>query len=196
MATPGPSKPLATAADLAALPEDLRAEVIDGVVVEKASPSFEHGDAQSTLAALFKPVFGGSRGGGRPGGWWIATEVEVELAEHEVYRPDLVGWRRDRVPTRPSGRPVRIIPDWICEILSATHARHDLVTKLRVFERCRVPHYWIVDPERQVLMVYRFQDGANVLALTAQAGESVHAEPFDALCLSVGLIFGDEPEEQ
>ena len=96
---------LATAADLAALPEETRAEVIGGAIVEKAAPSYEHGDAQSSLAELLKPPF--QRGRGGPGGWWIATSVEVELEPHELYRPDLVGWRRERVPERPAGRPIR-----------------------------------------------------------------------------------------
>ena len=37
---------LATAADLARLPPDVRAEIINGEIVEKANPSAEHADAQ------------------------------------------------------------------------------------------------------------------------------------------------------
>lgn len=197
MVKPIGSTPTATSADasdLLALPGEIRAEVIEGELIEKSAPTFEHGDAQGAIVATYRPIYhrpgGGGGGGHLPGGWWIATEVEVELAPHEVYRPDIVGWRRDRVRERPMGRPVRILPDWVCEILSPSNARQDLVTKLRVLERRGVPHYWIVDPERQVLTIYRFQSGVYQLALTATSGETVRAEPFEAVALEVGTLFG------
>ena len=57
-------------------------------------------------------------GGRFPGGWWFETEVEIEFETHEIYRPDIVGWRRERSAQRPTGTPIRLRPDWICEILS------------------------------------------------------------------------------
>lgn len=127
-----------------------------------------------------------SGGGGRgPGGWWIVTECEIELEVHEVYRPDLVGWRRSRVPTRPSGRPITTRPDWVCEILSQSNAKNGLVDKLRAYQRAQVPHYWIVDPDQEVLTIYRFGTQTYEVALTAGRDETVHAEPFEAVPMSV-----------
>jgi Uma2 family endonuclease len=179
---------LATADDLEALPEDLRMEVIGGALVQKASPSFEHGDAQSSIAELLKPRY--QRGRGGPGGWWIATEVEIELAVHDVYIPDVVGWKRDRTPERPRGRPIRIRPDWVCEILSPSNALNDLGIKLAVYHRTGVPHYWIVDPARETSTVYRSSSEGYVIALSARRGETVHAEPFPELALLIDDLFG------
>jgi Uma2 family endonuclease len=108
---------LATAADLLALPETSRFhEVIAGDLVQKAAPSGEHGAAQAALAgSLFGP-FSRRPGGRWPGGWWFETEVEIEFESHEVYRPDVSGWRRERAAERPTGTLVRIRPDWIWEI--------------------------------------------------------------------------------
>ncbi len=184
----------ATAADLAALPDDVHAEVIGGTVVEKAAPSMEHGDAQSALTERLRSVFHRKPGGTVPGGWWIVVEVEVEMETHEVFRPDLTGWRRDRHPQKPSGRPVRVRPDWVCEVLSSSNADHDLVTKFRVFHRNGVPHYWIVDPDHRVLVAYRWQESGYLAVLTAKPGETVRAEPFEAAELRVGLLFGEEEE--
>jgi len=181
---------LATAADLLALPGDARSEVVAGTVVEKAAPSGEHSLAQSGLT-----MFLGSfhrRGGGGPGGWWILVEVDIELEPHEVYRPDVAGWRREGHPAPPRGRPLRTRPDWICEVLSPSNARTDLVTKFRVLHRCGVPHYWIVDPERELLVVHRWEPAGYLTALTAGRGETVRAEPFDAIELPIGILFGDE----
>ena len=102
--------------------------MIRGAIVEKAAPSFDHGDALSALAEILKPSF--QRGRGGPGGWWIASAVEIELEPHEVYVPDVVGWRRARVPERPSGRPISIRHDWIAEVLSPSNAERDLGDKL------------------------------------------------------------------
>jgi len=180
---------LATAADLAALPDERRAEVIVGVIVEKAAPSYEHGDAQSSLAELLKPPF--QRGRGGPGGWWIATEVEIELEPHEVYRPDLVGWRRERVPARPAGRPIRARPDWVAEILSQSNAATDLGPKLFAYQRAAVPRYWIIDPANATITVYRWTREGYVVHLTAGTHERVRAAPFDELELAVGELFGE-----
>jgi Uma2 family endonuclease len=186
---------LATAADLLALEGDRRAEIVSGAIVEKAAPSPEHSDAQTAVAAFTRRRFHRRAGGpDRPGGWWIMVEVDVELEAHELYRPDVVGWRRDTAPERPAGRPVRLRPDWVCEVLSPSNASNDLVTKLRVLHRAGVPHYWIVDPERQLLTVHRWEPAGYLLALTAGRGETVRAEPFDAVELPLGVLFGDEEE--
>ena len=191
------AKPLrATRAALMAIPEEERFhELIDGELVAKASPSGEHGDAQSWLTAILKPPFARRPGGSLPGGWWIMTEVEVELDPHEVYRPDVVGWRRERAPTRPVGAPIALRPDWVCEVLSSRNTRNDTVKKMRVYQRCGVPHYWIVDPTAQTLSVHRWTDEGYLVVLSAERGERVRAEPFDAVEIDVGVLFGDEPAD-
>lgn len=181
----------ATAADLAASDRE-RLEVIDGLLEEKAAPSFEHADAQAALSWLLGGFF--RRGGGGPGGWWIGTEVEIELEPDNVFLPDVAGWRRDRVPERPKGRPVRTRPDWVCEILSPSTAGRDAVKKLRAYHRASVPHYWILDPERETLTVYRHQPDAYAVALVAERGDVVRAEPFDAIEIRVAVLFGDDVE--
>jgi Uma2 family endonuclease len=188
MSIAAPRTSMATAADLAALSEDLRAEVVGGEIVQKAAPSFEHGDAQSALAALLKPPF--QRGRGGPGGWWIAPEVESELETYEVYLPDVAGWRRDRVPERPKGRPIRVRPDWVAEVLSPTTADRDLGPKLRAYHRGGVPHYWIIDAAHETLTVYRWSPEGYVVHLTAGRRDRVRAAPFEELEFEVALLFG------
>ncbi|WP_437591151.1 Uma2 family endonuclease [Sorangium sp. So ce1000] len=186
----------ATVADLLAIPEERRFhEIIDGELVQKAVPSFEHGDAQSAIVAHVKNPFQRRPGGRWPGGWWFATEIEVEFMPDQVYRPDVVGWRRERSPERPSGCPVQIRPDWVCEVLSPSNARSDTVRKMRVYQRCQLPHYWIVDPREETLTVHRWTSEGYLVALRAERGERIRAEPFDAIELQVGVLFGDERED-
>ena len=80
-------------------------------------------------------------------------------------------------------------PDWVCEILS-TNKRNDLILKKRVYHRHQIPHYWIIDPERETLMDYRWAQDGYVEILAAGRGEEVCAEPFEAIQLQVGVLFG------
>lgn len=184
----------ATAADLVDMEHH---EVVGGELVEKTAPSGEHGTVQYGLGGL---LFGfhGPGGGESPGGWWLGTEIEVELEAHEVYLPDIAGWRIERMPEPPRGRPVRVVPDWVCEVLSPSTAARDLGWKLHAYHRARVGHYWVVDPANQALTVYRWQEGGYVPVLAAGADDVVRAEPFDAPDLDIGFdigrIFGRPPK--
>jgi Uma2 family endonuclease len=181
----------ATIADLYAIPEELRRhELVDGEIMEKGAATGEHGAAQAGLVTALGSRFSRRPGGRWPGGWWLATEVEIVFGD-DVFRPDVVGWRRERVAERPTGAPIQVLPDWVCEILS-TNRRHDLVKKKRAYHREKVPHYWIIDPTEETLAVHRWSADGYVEVLAAQRGERVRAEPFDAVELQVGAFFGDD----
>jgi Uma2 family endonuclease len=150
--TGSPRRP-ASLEDFWAIPEAERFhELIGGEIVPKATPSGEHGVAQAGIVgAVHSPFQRAPGGGGRPGGWWIA--IEVLLDPGDVVRPDVLGWRRDRCPERPTGNPVRLRPDWLCEVISPSNANHDTIKKLRLYQRVGVPNYWLVDSRDATLTV-------------------------------------------
>jgi Uma2 family endonuclease len=192
----GSARGTATLDDFWAIPEAERFhELIGGELIEKAAPSGEHGDAQAGVVGAVRPAFQRRGGPGGPGGWWIATdtEVEVPLDTQEIVRPDVLGWRRERCPDRPTGFPVRHRPDWICEVVSPTNANLDTVKKLRLYHHVQVGHYWLVDPRDATLTVLRWSADGYVTRLRAERGEVVRAEPFEAIELAVGTLFGDDP---
>ena len=171
-------------------------ELVDGQIIERAGTNFEHGDAQTSVALWAKSHFG--RRGGPPDrltGWHIASEVDVQLDASTVVAPDLCGWRRARV-TREQlmPRPVAIVPDWVCEILSPSNRRNDLVVKERKYRGSRVPHYWILDPSVRSLTVYRWSEGGYILALAGEAEDTVRAEPFEAIEVRVSALFTSDDE--
>lgn len=187
--------PTATLADWLAQPEGARIELIDGELIEKAAPTFEHGRAQGhTVSALGGPFDRRTGGPGGPGGWWIATEVDIVL-DGRGYRPDVAGWRRDRLAAPPKERPVVLRPDWLCEIVSESNRTVDTVTKLRRYHQAGVPHYWTLDQIDRTLTVHRHTADGYLVALRASADERVRAEPFDAIELSVGALLGDDIDE-
>jgi Uma2 family endonuclease len=181
----------ATLADWLAQPTEARLELVDGALIEKAAPDYEHGRTQLDVAQQIRPRYHHRGGDGRPGGWWIAAEVDIVL-DGNGFRPDLLGWRRARVPLMPPERPVTVIPDWICEIVSESNATTDTVKKLRRYHQAGVNHYWLVDPAKKTLTVYRHQRDGYLAVLVAESGETVRAEPFEAIELQLAPLFGQE----
>jgi len=184
MAEPAPR--FATWHDLRALPEAVRAEVLGGAIEVLPSHSVAHqiiaGNLSSDISSRFM------RGRGGPGGWWIVADVDVELSTHDVVRPDLSGWRKDRVP-QPPRRPVLERPDWVCEVLSPGNGRHDRLIKMELYRRREVPHVWLVDPELRLLEAYRLESGLY-LRLGAWSDEAdARVKPFDAIPLDVADLF-------
>lgn len=174
-----------------AQPAERRLELIDGEFVEKAAPDFLHGVSQASVVASLHPVFLGN-GGGRGGGWWIASEVDIQLGANG-YRPDVAGWRRERVLAPPQARPVTTRPDWICEVLSESNRHNDTIRKLRRYHEAGVPHFWLLDPESGTLNVFRHQPLGYLSVLVADRPQRVRAEPFEELELEVSVLLGGVP---
>ena len=144
--------------DVLATPEGVKAEVIAGELFVHPRPRPAHGHTQASLSSEVFPAYYHGRGG--PGGWWIVIEPDVELGPHDIVSPDLVGFRRDRVPEFPAERPIRVVPDWVCEVLSPSTARRDRIEKADLYLRSGVPHLWFVDLESRVLEAFAARDGA------------------------------------
>jgi Uma2 family endonuclease len=179
----------ATFADLLALGDQAFHEILSGHLVEKAAPLPEHGLAQRALGRFIGGPYHDDDGRGGPGGWWILTEVEVELEQHQVVRPDIVGWRRERLPAPWGQRPVRVVPDWVCEVLSPSDERRDRVHKSALYLRSGVEYFWLVAPAERLLEAYQRQ-GAAWLRLGAW-GDSERARivPFDAVEIDLSRLF-------
>ncbi|HEX5064311.1 MAG TPA: Uma2 family endonuclease [Kofleriaceae bacterium] len=193
-----PAAKLATYDDLLAFtdPEDKRAELIHGVIVERVGPSGQHSNTQGRLFGYLMRRFERSQGQRWPGGWWFGTECDMQYETHEVFCHDLIGWRRDRMAGRPEGRPQRLRPDWACEIISPSTEKHDFIDKMPVLHRANVPYFWIVRPIEKTLLVHRWTPDGYVVRNAAASGDVIRAEPFDAVELRVAVIFGDEDDEE
>jgi Uma2 family endonuclease len=192
-----PARKPATLDDLLAIPEGERDhEIIDGELVRRAMPRLVHGRSLIGLGARIRVPYDRPPGRRGPGGWWICGDPDIELAPDQIYRPDLAGWRRERMPSMPEEHPVRLRPDWVCEILSPNNATNDTIKKFRNYHRYQVPHYWILDPMNETLTVHRWAEPGYMAILLAERGERVHAEPFDAVEIDLDELFGDIAEER
>lgn len=187
-----PARKFSTIDELLAMSNEKRYELIGGQIEQREAARFEHSDAQRGTAAWTGTLFQ-RKPQGPTGGWWIATEAEVSYESGECYIHDLAGWKRSRVPEKPSGRPVTIAPDWVCEILSPGNSRNDTVVKFETCFRHKVGHYWIMDVAERILTVYRWNPEGWLRLMAVEPGGYARIEPFETVEFEVAVLFGDDP---
>lgn len=181
-----PMRRSASQEDIAALPENLVGEIVDGELFASPRPTPRHAVSTSALAgALVAPL---QFGEGGPGGWWFLFEPELHLNE-QVVVPDLAGWRRERLPTIPEEPYFSIAPDWLCEVLSPSTHRFDRTKKLPTYARAAVQNLWLIDPIAETLEVYRLDTGRWLLLATHGGDDVVTAEPFEGVRLDLKRVW-------
>lgn len=179
----------ATWEDLLACPPDVRAEILSGEIVTAPAPLPRHSKVQGSLRRFVGGPFDDDDGRGGPGGWWIFVEVDVRLGAHEIVRPDLSGWRRERLSHPGELRPIDVTPDWICEVLSPSTTARDRVIKRRLYARSGISHYWIADPVARTLEALRLGEQGWVDVGAYDDTATARIEPFEAIELEVGRFF-------
>lgn len=172
--------------EILATSEDLRAEVLAGELFTSPRSRPPHGRVQGVLAHRLGGPFDYD---GDPGGWWILPETDVSFSAHDIVSPDLAGWRRTRVPVFPEERPIEIAPDWVCEVLSPTTARHDRVAKADLYARGGVGHYWLVDPGLRTLEALVLESGRWLRLGAWTDGDRARVAPFEAVEIDIGGLF-------
>ena len=185
----------ATYADLLARPEGERVEVIAGSLVVHPTPMPRHANVKGALSRRIGVPYHDDHGFGGPGGWWIFLEVDVRLSPHDIVRPDLCGWLRSRLAS-PDQRPIDVVPDWCCEIVSPSSVRIDRVIKRRLYAEHGVKHYWIIDPDTRTLEALELRDGLWVELGVYDESSTVAIAPFLEAELIIDRLFLPKPLEE
>ncbi len=170
------------------LPEGKKGEIIDGELFVQPRPRFRHARATGFLTHHIGGAFDFDEGG--PGGWWIVPEPGIELPDAPEISPDVGGWRKERMPAPPpEGEPLRLRPDWVCEVLSPSNRRWDLKKKFPFFARMGVPWLWVVDPPAETISVRKLVNGVWTIEREVVGGETVALDPFAAIELPLGRLW-------
>jgi Uma2 family endonuclease len=182
-----PPRKAPTLADLEALPPHIKGEIIEGVLYTMTRPRGPHQRTGLRIGSKLTDPFDGGLGG--PGGWWILPEPGIELPNTPEISPDIAGWRRERMQALPEDAAIQVVPDWVCEILSPTTRRHDLLIKKPYYARIGVTHHWVVDLDARTLLSYRLQSGNWVEIGVFGDDQAARIEPFAAVALDVGSFW-------
>lgn len=171
-------------AEADALPSPLVGEVIDGVLYTMARPTPAHANVEEGIVLDLR---GGPLGGGPPpSGWYIKTEVEIRFSNDEKAIPDVSGWRDERIRGHRNDNPIRVVPDWVCEVLSDGTRRKDLGSKRDMYARQGVRHLWLVEPDAHVLETFALEADGRWKLLGSFVGDAVaRAAPFEGTPLAL-----------
>ncbi|PID49793.1 MAG: hypothetical protein CR991_04885 [Proteobacteria bacterium] len=177
---------------LLASEQDERIELIDGEIVKRPMARSDHAMAQAGLSGQFLPLWRK----GQDDGWWIMSEISVRYSEHHCPTHDLAGWRKSRLPQRPTG-VMKILPDWVCEITSPGHERKDTITQLLRLQAYKVPYYWLISPEDKTLIVYELDRNCYRVVFSAECYDAnlcsqLVIPPFAEQVLDFAYVFGED----
>lgn len=140
-----------TLEDYYALPDDRRAELIDGNFYDMAAPGTRHQDVIGELYVRFRDCIQRSGAGCKV--FLSPIDVQLDCDQYTMVQPDLVVLcDRDKFLSRV----IYGAPDLVIEVLSETTRKLDLFLKLLKYRYGGVREYWIVDPVKEIVMVYRF----------------------------------------
>jgi Uma2 family endonuclease len=100
------------------------------------------------------------------GGVVLTAPLDVRLAAHNVYQPDVVYVSPARLHILRETMPVEGAPDLAVEVLSPSTRDYDRREKARVYARAGILEYWVIDPEMRLIEVFALQgDGYSLLPL-------------------------------
>ena len=159
---PLPKERIYTIDDIYALPEGERAELIDGQIYYMAPPSRKHQEIAGELFTSINNYIRAAGGSCKP---YIAPfAVFLNENDKNYVEPD-ISVICD--PNKLNEKGCVGAPDWIIEIVSPGSRRMDYNNKLFKYRTAGVREYWIVDPQKEWIMVYSFfNDDMNEYSFT------------------------------
>ena len=141
-----------TLEDYYALPEDMRAELIDGKLYAMASPRVNH---QKIIGEFHRQVANYiMENGGDCEVLLSPVDVQLDCDNRTMLVPDLViVCKGEKVlPKNVYGAP-----DFVLEVTSVSTRKRDYTIKLGKYAAAGVREYWIVDMSHKKILVYDFE---------------------------------------
>ena len=173
--------------DFLLFPDDgQRHELIDGEHYVTPSPNPAHQVIAGNLYFALRSYLEAHQTG-----QLFMAPLDVVLSDFDVVEPDLFFITAARRGDLLTKRNVRGAPDLIIEIGSPGTRRRDETIKRRLYERDGVAEYWVVDPDLEVVRIYRRDDGSygRPRELSREAGDVLESPLFPELTLSLDAIF-------
>lgn len=165
-----------TLEDYYALPEDVRAELIDGQIFIMEAPTNIHQYVLSELVYLLKSHI--KSHGGDCMVFPAPCDVQLDCDEKTMIEPDIVVVCDRRKVRR---KVVYGAPDLVMEITSASTRSRDMSYKLHKYQNAGVREYWIIEPDKKRVLVYDFA-GKDFLSIYG-FGTAVPVKIYGGECL-------------
>ncbi|MCD8105264.1 MAG: Uma2 family endonuclease [Lachnospiraceae bacterium] len=184
---PLPREQIYTEDDYWNLPENIRAELIDGQIYYMSAPNRIHQELIGSLYALIYNQIRSKRGSCRV--YPAPFAVKLRKDRENTVEPDIsVIYDRSKL----TGTGCIGAPDWIIEIVSPSNPGHDYVRKLNLYADAGVREYWIVDPAEESVLVYLFARN-NFQAYSFQ--DTIPVGIYDDFTIDFAELIADIPED-
>ena len=116
------------------------------------------------------------------------VRLSADSDDGTVVQPDILVVC-DQSKFDPDGKGVIGAPDFIIEILSPSTARHDLVTKFRLYQRTGVREYWTVDPVSKTVAAHVLRGDWYVTRSYDEQDSSVPVHVLDGCTINLTEVF-------
>ncbi len=141
-----------TIEDYRKLPEDIRAELIDGVLIFLESPTFTHQELVTEILLDFGFYIRKNKGPCRV--LSSPLDVQIDCDDRTVVQPDIALICKEERITR---KGIYGAPDFCIEIVSDSSRKRDYGIKMQKYMNAGVREYWIVDRKREKIVCYWFE---------------------------------------
>lgn len=172
--------------DYLQLPEEpgFRYEILQGFLVKEPSPSIQHQRVSRELEFVLKKYFDEFD----PEGEIFNAPLDVTLGDSNVVQPDILfisGVRRDIMRKERIDGPC----DLVVEIMSPSNYRKDRLQKMEIYRKAAIPHYWLVDPEENMVEAFMLKEENYSLVFTGGPGDEFLHPEFPGLSLNLDQVF-------
>jgi Uma2 family endonuclease len=159
-------------------------ELIDGKIVKKSSPHFEHQRASGRIFLKLQTFVLTQKLGEV-----FYAPMDVYLDDFNFYQPDLLFISEAKKDILTDEGIVEGVPDLVIEILSPSTGKNDRGKKMQAYEFHEVQEYWIVDLANKIIEVYVIENKRFILYSYCLEKEILVSKLFKELVLSGEEIF-------
>jgi hypothetical protein len=178
--------------ELLQLPRHITGEIINERLYKLPSLPGVAAHAKSALLSSIAPTYDRHfvKSGAR---WSLIFGMQTEVGD-DVFVPHAAGWREERLPVIPASY-LHVSPDWACEMLTVDNERYVKHVKMPAYHAHGVANVWLVNVLQRTVETYALDNGRWVLLATYGGDDKFRAEPFTAVEIDLGVIWGPTPSE-
>lgn len=127
-------------------------ELIDGEIINFASPSEIHQDISGEIFGELRDYIKKNKGGCK----LFHAAFDVKLSDDTIVQPDiLIVCDKNKL----DGHKCNGAPDFVVEITSESNWTNDYHRKFTLYQKYGIREYWIVSPTDQRVVVHNFEKG-------------------------------------
>lgn len=158
-----------TIEDYLALPDDARAELIDGNIIYMEAPTVTHQDFLGEIYYAIHAFIKSQKGSCKA--YLAPLDVQLDCDDKTMVQPDIiVVCSHDKI----TEKRIYGAPDLCIEIMSPSTRSHDMVTKLRKYKAAGVREYWMVDTKKKQVICYFFESEISPIIYPFETPVPVH----------------------